>query len=281
MRKPGLPIAALGAAALLYTAGCASQTDVQTLNQNEQTLRSMIATDRQQVDSLAQQLREVKDQVSEIQHGAAATTGANDPLNAINDRLGRLESEVNAMQVGMANSPNPGLPSSVGSSSPGVPGPGPVASAGTCPPPPPPTWPTELDSEMSDAQSSSEPGAKQYRTLLQAMKDQKYSAVLVQWNLLQRKYPKSSLIEPAEYFTANALFEMKQYGRSILQFNDLVLRYPKGKYASQSLLRQAEAFLNNGNDQLDAKLTLDTLINKHPDAPEVADAKKMRGCIAG
>ncbi|HXW84153.1 MAG TPA: tetratricopeptide repeat protein, partial [Candidatus Binataceae bacterium] len=160
-------------------------------------------------------------------------------------------------------------------------GPPPMVAEHTgCPPPPAPTWPQDLDAEIAAAESSGDPGVRQYRALLQDMKDGKYPLVLVQFNKLQRSNPKSPLIEPAEYFAANALFEMKDFGRAILQFNDLVLRYPKGKYASQSLLRQAQAFLNNGNDQLDAKLTLDTLVNKHADAPEVPAAKAMLNCIA-
>jgi len=47
--------------------------------------------------------------------------------------------------------------------------------------------------------------------------------------------------------------------KAILQFNDLVMRFPKGKYASAALLREAQAFLKL-NDRIDARLTLQKLV---------------------
>jgi TolA-binding protein len=283
-RTSALFAAAIAALALLAASGCTAQQDLQQLNQNQFTLRGMIASDRQQIDGLQQQIKQLRDEITEMKHGSVAGAGAGgDQLASIDDRLGRLESEVNALQVGLANSPGaaapgtPGAPPPAGAALAAIPG-APAAAAG--PPAPAPTWPRDLDKQIDSAKGSSEQGAKIYRALLGAMKDGKYKVVLVKFNDLQHRYQKSPLIEPAEYFAANALFELGDYGRAIIQFNDLVLRYPKGPFTSQSLLRQAQAFLKNGNDQLDAKLTLDTLIKKHPDAPEVPAAQEMLKTIA-
>jgi TolA-binding protein len=279
------PIAILAAAALAIplVAGCTSQQDLNQLNQNQFTLRGMIASDRQQIDALSHQVRQLRDEITEIKHGGAGAA-ATDQMSAIEDRLGRLESEVNALQVGLANSP--GASATTPGTTPGTP-PGtavasaPGAATGTeAAAEPAPTWPQDLDKAITDGAGTSAAGARTYRELLSAMKAGKYKLVLVKFNELQHRYPKSPLVEPAEYFAANALYEMKDYGRAIIQFNDLVLRYPEGRYASQALLRQAEAFLHNGNDQLDAKLTLDTLIHRHPDAPEVPEAQDLLKKIA-
>jgi TolA-binding protein len=254
-RTSALFAAAFAALALLGAGGCTAQQDLQQLNQNQFTLRGMIASDRQQIDGLQQQIKQLRDEITEMKHGGVAGAGAGgDRLASIDDRLGRLESEVNALQVGLANSPGaaapgtPGAPAPSGATLAAIPG-APAAAAG--PPAPAPTWPQDLDQQIDAAKGSREQGAKIYRDLLAAMKDGKYKVVLVKFNDLQHRYQKS-----------------------------LVLRYPKGPFTSQSLLRQAQAFLKNGNDQLDAKLTLDTLIKKHPDAPEVPVAQQMLKTIA-
>jgi TolA-binding protein len=278
----------LGAAALMMAAftlaGCADQGDMQQLNQNEFTLRGMIASDRQQIDALKVQLAQQNDEIEQLKHGAAADTGPN--ASGVNDRVASLEAEVKALQAGMAATPGalppqvppPGAPpDSVG----GVPAGGTAAEeppGGPAPPPTPadiaPTWPNELDQEIAAAQTSSDPGIKIYKEGLDAMKAAKYPLAVNRFTKLQHAFPKSPLSEPAEYFSANALFETGAYDQAILQFNDLVMRFPKGKYASAALLREAQAFVKL-NDRIDARLTLQKLVSDHAGAPEVDSANTM------
>jgi TolA-binding protein len=96
---------------------------------------------------------------------------------------------------------------------------------------------------------------------------------------LQRRYPKSDLSEPAEFFAANALYEMGKYDQAILQFNDQTMRFPKGRFASAALLREAQAFMKI-NDRIDARLTLQKLLNDLPDSPEAPMAKSMMQTLA-
>jgi tol-pal system protein YbgF len=278
----------LGAVALLTASfmltGCADQSDMQQLNQNEFTLRGMIASDRQEIDALKVQLQRQNDQIAQLQHGASSGD-----TSAMNDRVASLEAEVKALQAGMAATPGavppPGAPpESVG----GTPGTGGVASAETPPggPPPPatpaeiaPTWPNELDQEIADAKTSSEPGVKIYMQGLEAMKAGKYPLAVAHFTRLQHSYPKSPLSEPAEYFAANALFETGGYDQAILQFNDLVMRFPKGKYASAALLREAQAFVKL-NDRIDARLTLQKLVADHAGTPQATAADTMMKDLA-
>jgi TolA-binding protein len=128
-------------------------------------------------------------------------------------------------------------------------------------------------------ESQNGPGAKLYRSGLTSMQAGNYQAALGQFQGLQRRYPKSDLSEPAEYFSANALFEMGQYEKSILQFNDQTMRFPEGKLASAALLRESEAFMKI-NDQIDARLTLQKLLNDHPTAAEAPAAKSMMSSLS-
>ncbi len=279
MRKTNWAIGAVGVlAAALALAGCANQNDLEQLNKNEFTLRGMIAADRQQIDSLKAQIARQNDAIDELRHGAA---GAGGNAAGMNDRVASLEAEVKALQAGMAATPGAAPPPGAPADSVG--GGAPVASVGTSPggPPPPatpaeiaPTWPSELDQEIADAATSNEPGIKIYREGLDAMKAGKYPLAVTKFTRLQHSYPKSPLSEPAEYFAANALFETGGYDQAILQFNDLVMRFPKGKYASAALLREAQAFVKL-NDRIDARLTLQKLVTDHAGTPQATSANTM------
>lgn len=287
MRKTNWPIGAVAIfAAAFALAGCAEQGDMQQLNQNEFTLRGMIASDRQQIDSLKAQIRRQNDQIEELKHGAA---GAGGDASSMNERVASLEAEVKALQAGMAATPGaippPGAPAD---STGAAPGSSAVASAGAPPGGPAPpatpaaipsTWPSELDQEIADAKTSNEPGVKIYREGLDAMKAAKYPLAVTRFTKLQHAYPKSALSEPAEYFAANALFETGGYDQAILQFNDLVMRFPKGKYASTALLREAQAFVKL-NDRIDARLTLQKLVADHAGTPEAEAANTMMKDLA-
>jgi TolA-binding protein len=284
------PIGAVAAvfAASFALAGCVPQADVQQLNQNEFALRAMIASDRNQINSLKQQIQRQNDQIEDLRHGAA---GAGGETSSMNDRVASLEAEVKALQAGMAAAPGaiapPGAPAESAGEAPAP------AIASTEPPPgapvppaPPtapaalaPSWPGELDQEIESAKTSSEPGVKLYREGLDAMKAGKYPLAVAKFTKLQHAYPKSALSEPAEYFAANALFETGGYDQSILQFNDLVMRFPKGKYAGAALLREAEAFVKL-NDRIDARLTLQKLVADHAGTPEADAANTMMKNLA-
>jgi tol-pal system protein YbgF len=287
VRKTNWMIGAIAMLAAAFSlAGCADQGDLQQLNQNEFTLRGMIASDRQQIDSLKAQVAQQNDAIDELKHGATPEASAN--ASGMNDRVASLEAEVKALQAGMAATPGampppappPGAPpDSVG----GVPPPAEAPPGG--PPPPatpaeiPPTWPAELDQEIAAAQTSTDPGIKIYQEGLDAMKAAKYPLAVNRFTKLQHTYPKSPLSEPAEYFSANALFETGSYDQAILQFNDLVMRFPKGKYASAALLREAQAFVKL-NDRIDARLTLQKLVSDHAGTPEAAAADTMMKDLA-
>jgi tol-pal system protein YbgF len=268
---------ALGGLAL---AGCTTDSDIQQLNQNQFTLRGMIANDRQEIDSLQAQVRALKEQVSEISHGGGGGASG-DQVSSINDRLNKLDSQVSGLQAGMSATPGaapaaPGVAVASVPSAPSAMAPPPTAAVAEAQP----TWPQELDQEIDAAQSSREPGVKAYRDGLAAMKDGQYPLAISKFTELSHHYPKSPLVTPAQYFTANALYESGKYDQAILQFNDAVMRDPKGKYASQALLREAQAFMKV-NDSIDARLTLQKLLADHADSPEAPTATALMKSLSG
>lgn len=348
----------LGAA--LALAGCIMPADNQQA-QNDEELRGLVASDRQQINALQDQVGRLNDQIAEMQHNSAED--GNSPSDKA--QLTELQREVQQLKSGGAAPQSPGAPaasgpggppnsSGPGGGPPGFGGPGgmvapppeavPGASAGTNPMPAPsvamnapaggpnaaaaaananpnnsaaaddddsaqgddnapevaanapappaaptapgpplvggsPSWRAILGPEIAAAQASGDPAAKTYRAGLIDLKAGKYPQAVVVFQGLQRKYPKSSFSEPAEYFSANALYELGKYDQSILQFNDLVMRFPRGRFTSASLLSEARAFMKL-NDRIDARLTLQKLIGEHPDAAEAPTARAMMDSLA-
>jgi TolA-binding protein len=333
-----LPLMLIGAIAL---SGCAVPQDNQQQGKDED-LRNTVASDRQQIEALQDEVNRLNDHIAEMEHnGAAGGDSSGDKK-----QLAELEQEVQDLKAGnsapavagaaaasapggppdangaasppgsgapVAGAPPPGSPDAMSNSAPvsdnannassndnadsdsddsdNADNGSQVASAGPPPsvappraPGPPlvngsPSWRAMLDQELVAAQSSSDPAAKTYRAGLVAMKARKYPYAIGVFQGQQRRYPKSPLSEPAEYFSAHALFELGKYDQSILQFNDLVMRFPRGRFASGSLLNEAQAFMKM-NDRIDARLTLQKLISDHPDAPEAATAHAMIDSLA-
>ena len=109
-------------------------------------------------------------------------------------------------------------------------------------------WQSALDQELATAGNSSEPGSRIYRDGLVDMKAAKYPNAVAKFQAFQRAHPKSPLAEPAEYFSANALFELgardpSNYNQSILQFNDLAMRYPQGPLRRQRAIARGAGVL--------------------------------------
>ncbi|MBV8360926.1 MAG: outer membrane protein assembly factor BamD [Deltaproteobacteria bacterium] len=140
-----------------------------------------------------------------------------------------------------------------------------------------PSWRAMMDQEL--VATHDDPGEKLYRAGLVQLKANNYSQALHHLQTLQRRYPKSSLSEPAEFFTANALYEIGKYDQAILQFNDQTMRFPKGQFASAAMLREAQAFMKI-NDRIDARLTLQKLLSDLPDSAEAPMAKSMMQTLA-
>lgn len=331
--------ALIGAGSIALTLmGCAPGEDQSQATENAD-LRAMVASDQQQINAMHEQIGDLNDQLTELQHNG----GSGGDQAALQQRIAKLEAEVNASRPDASASPAPLGDMPNGAPSPGlngaaeappapdadatmaangpppppaVPGPPPAMNgapdasaspaansddnsdaddkddgdnqtASTTPPPAPAPinavgpWQAQIDPQLQAAASSSDPAAKSYSAGLIALKGGMYPQALSKFEELQRRYPKSSLSEPAEYFSANALFEMGKYEQAILQFNDVTMRFPSGKFASASMLREAQAF-QKINDQIDARLTLQKLMNDHPGSPEAAAAKSMmQGMASG
>jgi tol-pal system protein YbgF len=220
--------------------------------------------------------------------GEEGGAAANAPAPAANNEEGGSEAEGEAPENSNPEAqPPPGAPAAAAGAAAGAEGGGRGGEEVAAVPPPaappenapaaanaPARWPDDLSNEMQSSSNGKGGAGKLYRSGLEAMKSKDYSAAVERFGMVQKKFPHSDLTEPAAYFSASALNEEGKYDQAILQYNDLVMRYPKGKYAGESLLREAQAFVQI-NDKVDARLTLQKLINEHAGTPQAASASAM------
>ena len=92
----GLSLALVAAVAL---AGCVLPTDNQQTQNNEAELRGIVASDRQQINALQDQVNRLNDHIAEMEHNSDSG-GGSDTDKA---RLAELEREVQALKSGGAN----------------------------------------------------------------------------------------------------------------------------------------------------------------------------------
>jgi tol-pal system protein YbgF len=90
----------------------------------------------------------------------------------------------------------------------------------------------------------------------------------------------SPYADDAQFWIGEAYFRKGQYHRAIIEFNQVSINYGSGDRAPSALLRQAEAFRIVG-DRVDARLSLQKVINRYPGTGEAAKASKMLTEIGG
>jgi tol-pal system protein YbgF len=90
----------------------------------------------------------------------------------------------------------------------------------------------------------------------------------------------SAYADDAQYWIGEAYFRKGQYHRAIIELNQVAINHGSGDRAPAALLRQAEAFRIVG-DRVDARLTLQKIINRYPGTGEAAKASRMLTEIGG
>ncbi len=91
------------------------------------------------------------------------------------------------------------------------------------------------------------------------------------------KHPDSSYRDDAQFMIGEACLRQGQYSRAILEYNRVVVSYRSGDRTAAALLRLADAFAAIG-DEIDAKLSLQKVVNGYPGSGEADEAwRRLRG----
>jgi tol-pal system protein YbgF len=88
------------------------------------------------------------------------------------------------------------------------------------------------------------------------------------------KYPKSGYADNSRFWIGEIYFQEKWYEKAILEYQQVIEKYPQGNKVPAALLKQGLAFYMLG-DKANAKLILKELIRKYPGSNEakIADQK--------
>ncbi len=93
------------------------------------------------------------------------------------------------------------------------------------------------------------------------------------FSALLKTYPKSNLVDQAQFHLAESYFNEKWYEKAILEYQVVIAKYTKSSKRPAALFKQAISFEKIG-DTVNAKARLKTLVNIYPTAPEAALARK-------
>ena len=234
----------LAAAALAGLGGCATQADVQYVQKETREIRGLIADNQASVQSLT---REVERLRGEIETARFEAGGSGTQLEQFQRRLDAIEARLGSIeQVASGVAPMPGFP--------GMPGapldPGAIAPA---------------DPTFDVAVPASAP--EEYRQAVEQIRSGDFQGAIQRLREFLRQQPKSELADDAQYLIGESYFRSRDFNRAILEFNEVLLRYPKGDRVPAALLRQALAFAELG-DKVDARLVLQKLVSEHGSSPE-------------
>ena len=90
---------------------------------------------------------------------------------------------------------------------------------------------------------------------------------------LINKFPNSAHADNAQFWIGEIYYNEKWYEKAILEYQNVIEKYPKGNKVPASLLKQGFAFLNLG-DKANARLILKELVKKYSKSTEANIATK-------
>jgi len=82
-----------------------------------------------------------------------------------------------------------------------------------------------------------------------------------------KRYPKSKNADNAQFWIGEIYYREKWYEKAILEYQNVIEKYPQGNKVPAALLKQGLAFSSIG-DKANAKLILEELNRKYPKSNE-------------
>jgi tol-pal system protein YbgF len=231
-------------------AGCATQADVQFVREDVAEARKQAADAKAMVDSLKVDVESLRGEIETFKYQGG---GGGPKLDDLNRRLDALDAKIAALE--QSRGVVAGTP----------------PTAGEAPPPVVPS-PGAPEGPLATVQVPASAPAE-YRDGIELLRRGDNAGAIQKLREFLRKSPKSDLADDAQYWIGEAYYSNRDYNRAILEFNEVLLRYPKGDKVPAALLRQAMAFAELG-DKVDARLVLQKLISEHGDSLEAEKGRQ-------
>jgi len=115
-----------------------------------------------------------------------------------------------------------------------------------------------------------------YRSAKQAFDQGDSEAARKGFEEFIRRYPESNNADNAQFWIGEIYYREKWFEKAILEYQNVIEKYPKGNKVPAALLKQGLAFSNIG-DEANAKLILEELSRKYPESNEAkVAAEKLK-----
>ena len=248
MIRPGLTLVIAACAGIF---GCATQADMQYVRDDVQEARRQAADAKSMVETVKIDLQTVRGDMESMK---AQGGGGGAKFDDLSRRLDGIDARLAALEQGRGAAT------------------GALPAGGVEVPPSPPPTPAGGESPLASVQVP--PTAPpEYRDGIDLLRRGDNQGAIQKLREFLRKSPKADLADDAQYWIGEAYFASKDFNRAILEFNEVLLRYPKGDKVPAALLRQASAFAELG-DKVDARLVLQKLVSEHGDSPEAEKGRQ-------
>jgi len=115
-----------------------------------------------------------------------------------------------------------------------------------------------------------------YRSAKQAFDQGDSEAARKGFEEFIKRYPNSKNADNAQFWIGEIYYREKWYEKAILEYQNVIEKYPNGNKIPAALLKQGLAFSNIG-DKANAKLILEELSRKYPNSNEAkVAAEKLK-----
>lgn len=244
--------AAAVSAVVLALGGCVTRADFDRVKRDQQEMRAHLADMQVSLDSINRRLDTVRASVSERGGTAAEVAAMRKKIAELEERSLATPTPT-AAGFGDVNATETPVPPRIAGSD---------------------AAPLAMQREAQNA-GAPEP----YRKGLQLYREGQAEASIQQFREFLRSNPKSPLADNAQYWIGEAYYTQSDYNRSIIELNEVLLKYPQGDQVPGALLALATSFSNSG-DKIDAKLILQKLISDHPKSEEATIARQQLQTLA-
>jgi tol-pal system protein YbgF len=282
-------------AALLF--GCASENDLVMVQQDQRSRMEQLeqrldlldnrgqgADIKKDIEGLRNRQVELFNAVEEVRAQTRDITGTLESdlvrlkrgtggedvkteIHALNQRVENLEKFLGMSRTSSATPPT------------AVPTP-PTAAAQTTLPaavqsPLPAPLPSTPGSKLATVPSTVAPADadKLYEAAVNLYKNEKYEAAQKMFTQFVSLHPKHEKAGNAQFWVGECLFQRKQYGKAILEYQKVVEKYSKSNKVADALLKQGLAFKYLG-DKTSAKILLEKVRDSYPKTSQASVAQK-------
>ncbi|MDQ7032425.1 MAG: tol-pal system protein YbgF [Desulfonauticus sp.] len=131
---------------------------------------------------------------------------------------------------------------------------------------------TSSKNSSSPALGQASTPEEQYKQALDAFYARKYDLAQTLWESFVKLYPKHKLVPNAYFWQGECFYQMGDYKRAILAYQEVIDKYPKSSKLPSALLKQAMAFAKIQKNKA-AILLLKDVIKRFPKTIEAKRAK--------